>query len=77
MHANASFHANEWINTPVLMQFLNDYLLALTNNGVIRGLVMAPYYDSATLSLVPMVNPDGWIWSFMGCRHKNRTAAKC
>lgn len=59
VHVNGSFHANEWITTPVLIKFLNQYLLALTNNGSIRGLQMWPYYEEATLSIVPMVNPDG------------------
>ncbi len=59
VHVNASFHGNEWITTPVLIRFLNEYLLALTNNGSIRGLVMNPLYEMTTLSLVPMVNPDG------------------
>ncbi|WP_274364299.1 M14 family metallopeptidase [Paenibacillus thermotolerans] len=59
VHINASFHANEWITTPVLVTFINDYLLALTNGMPIRGLNVAPYYASATLSTVPMVNPDG------------------
>jgi len=59
VHANGAFHANEWITTCVLMQFLNDYALALTNNGSIRGLVMAPFYETTMLSVVPMVNPDG------------------
>ncbi|AOZ92662.1 M14 family metallopeptidase [Paenibacillus crassostreae] len=59
VHVNASFHGNEWITTPVLIRFLNEYLLALTNNGSIRGLVMNPLYRTTTLSLVPMVNPDG------------------
>lgn len=59
VHFNASIHANEWITTPVLIRFVNEYLLALTNNGVIRGLSMAPYYSLAALSVVPMLNPDG------------------
>jgi g-D-glutamyl-meso-diaminopimelate peptidase len=59
VHYNASFHANEWITTPVLVTFLNDYLLALTNQSAIRGLEMFRYYQRATLSTVPMVNPDG------------------
>ncbi|MGD6967024.1 M14 family zinc carboxypeptidase [Rossellomorea vietnamensis] len=59
VHINASFHANEWITTPILMRFMNDYLLSLTNRGTIRGVVMEPLYSSVTLSLVPMVNPDG------------------
>lgn len=59
VHYNGSFHANEWITTPVIMQFLNDYLLALTNQTPIRGLYMHPYYSLVSLSIVPMVNPDG------------------
>jgi g-D-glutamyl-meso-diaminopimelate peptidase len=59
VHYNASFHANEWITTPVVMTFLNDYLLALTNKSSIRGLSMVNFYGQTTLSIVPMVNPDG------------------
>lgn len=56
---NGSFHANEWITTAVLMQFLNDYLIALTNREAIRGLEINPYYNQVTISFVPMVDPDG------------------
>jgi g-D-glutamyl-meso-diaminopimelate peptidase len=58
-HVNGSFHGNEWITTPGLVRFLNEYLMALTNNGAIRGRYMLPYYGIASLSVVPMVNPDG------------------
>jgi g-D-glutamyl-meso-diaminopimelate peptidase len=59
VHYNASFHANEWITTPILMTFLNDYCLSLTNGSFIRGLPTSPLYQQTLLSLVPMVNPDG------------------
>ncbi|MFJ5625630.1 M14 family metallopeptidase [Peribacillus loiseleuriae] len=59
VHYNGSFHANEWITTPVIMTFLNDYLLSLTNNVSIRGLHTFPLYQETMLSIVPMVNPDG------------------
>lgn len=59
VHFNGSFHANEWITTPVIMTFVNEYLLALTNGETIRGLNMAPFYESVFLSIVPMVDPDG------------------
>ncbi|MEK4229824.1 M14 family metallopeptidase [Solibacillus sp. FSL H8-0538] len=59
VHYNGSFHANEWITTPILMTFLNDYALSLTNQTTIRGLVTAPLYEQTKLSIVPMVNPDG------------------
>ena len=59
VHVNASFHANEWITTPIVMTFLNDYLLSLTNSSPIRGLYTLPLYMQTNLSIVPMVNPDG------------------
>ncbi|GAA0286716.1 g-D-glutamyl-meso-diaminopimelate peptidase [Gracilibacillus halotolerans] len=58
-HINGSFHANEWITTSVIMRFLNDYALALTTNQAIRELQLLPFFQSVTLSIVPMVNPDG------------------
>lgn len=59
VHFNGSFHANEWITTPITMTFLNDYLLSLTNQNTIRGIETSPLYTQTTLSIVPMVNPDG------------------
>jgi g-D-glutamyl-meso-diaminopimelate peptidase len=59
VHMNGSFHANEWITTAIIMQFVNDYLFSLTNNGSIQGIYMLPFYHEVTLSIVPMVNPDG------------------
>ncbi|QHS22514.1 LysM peptidoglycan-binding domain-containing protein [Virgibacillus sp. MSP4-1] len=59
VHWNGSFHANEWITTPIIMTFLNDYLLSLTNQQPIRGLQVNPFYEEVLLSVVPMVNPDG------------------
>jgi g-D-glutamyl-meso-diaminopimelate peptidase len=59
VHYNGSFHANEWITTPIIMTFLNDYLLSLTNQNSIRGLSTIPLYQQTSLSIVPMVNPDG------------------
>jgi g-D-glutamyl-meso-diaminopimelate peptidase len=59
VHYNGSFHANEWITTPVIMTFLNDYLLSLTNQTSIRGLTTTRFYQQSSLSVVPMVNPDG------------------
>ncbi|MEK5381354.1 M14 family zinc carboxypeptidase [Niallia sp. FSL W8-0635] len=59
VHINASFHANEWITTSILMMFLNDYLLSLTNGTSIENVKTMPLYQAADLSLVPLVNPDG------------------
>ncbi|PLR87582.1 M14 family metallopeptidase [Bacillus sp. V33-4] len=59
VHINASFHANEWITTAILMSFLNTYLLSLTNMNPVQGVTTMNLYNSVDLSIVPMVNPDG------------------
>lgn len=59
VQVNASFHGNEWITTAVLMKFLNDYLLALTNSNSIKGIQALTLYFRSKLFSVPLVNPDG------------------
>lgn len=59
VHVNGSFHANEWITTPIIMKFVNEYLLALTNSRSVRGMNMLPLFMETFFSIVPMVNPDG------------------
>lgn len=56
---NASFHANEWITTPIFMRFLSDYMLALTNGLMIQGISALTIYTGSRLFAIPMVNPDG------------------
>lgn len=59
IHFNASFHANEWITSAILMDLLNTYLLGLTNMTTVRGVDIGPLYLTKELSIVPMVDPDG------------------
>lgn len=59
VHMNASFHANEWITTMVLMNLVNRYLVSLTNRSTLRGINAINLYNETELSIVPMVNPDG------------------
>jgi g-D-glutamyl-meso-diaminopimelate peptidase len=59
VHMNASFHANEWITTMVLMSLVNNYLLSLTSRGKLNKLEAINLYNDVELSVVPMVNPDG------------------
>ena len=59
VHMNGSFHANEWITTPIIMMFLNDYALSMTNGLPMRGIHLLPLFENTMLSIVPMVNPDG------------------
>lgn len=56
---NASFHANEWITTPVLLKFAEDYAEAYSRGTQIAGVPASWLYYSFRLSLLPLVNPDG------------------
>ena len=57
---NAAHHALEWITTPVLMKFIEDFAYAYS-----RGEPLGDGYDPAdiwkrsSLYFIPMVNPDG------------------
>ena len=56
---SASFHANEWITSVVLMKFLADYCYTYQNNLSIFGYSARNLYDNTTIYIIPMVNPDG------------------
>lgn len=56
---NAAFHANEWITTPVLLKFAEDYAEAFSVGSQIGGVRASWLYYGFCLSLLPLVNPDG------------------
>ena len=56
---NAAHHALEWITSPVLMKFAEDFLRAYALGRPIGGYDPREIWDSASVWLVPMVNPDG------------------
>lgn len=56
---SASYHGNEWITSTVLMKFLADYCYCYKNNLNIFGFPARRLFNSTTIYIVPMVNPDG------------------
>ena len=56
---SAAHHANEWLTATVLLKFLEDYAQALETDGTIGGVNARELYETATIFLVPMVDPDG------------------
>ena len=56
---SASFHANEWITSVVLMKFLADYCYTYQNNLSIFGYSARTLYNTTSIYIIPMVNPDG------------------
>ena len=56
---NASFHANEWITTPVLMKFIENMAESYVFDSNLLGISVRDLLNAVTIHLCPMVNPDG------------------
>lgn len=56
---SASHHANEWITSLVLLKFAEELAQAISQNGTIFGIEAQRISDTATIYMVPMVDPDG------------------
>lgn len=56
---SASMHANEWINSPVLMKFVENYAESYVNNGSLYNQNIRELFQRVSIYVAPMVNPDG------------------
>ncbi|MFZ5967878.1 MAG: M14 family metallopeptidase [Bacillota bacterium] len=56
---NAAHHALEWITSPLLMKFTENFLKAYVAETTIRGYDVRDIWDQSTVYIMPMVNPDG------------------
>ncbi|WZL71910.1 M14 family metallopeptidase [Clostridiaceae bacterium 35-E11] len=56
---NGAHHALEWITSPVLMKFIENFSKAYVAETNIRGYDVRDIWDQSTIYIMPMVNPDG------------------
>ncbi|MDR0931342.1 MAG: peptidoglycan-binding protein [Clostridiales bacterium] len=56
---NASHHALEWITTPLLMKFAEQYLKSYALGQTLGGRNINELFNNTSIYIIPMVNPDG------------------
>ncbi len=56
---SASHHANEWITSLVLLKYAEDLCAAFDAGSDLNGTPAAQLLETATIYMVPMVDPDG------------------
>ncbi len=56
---SAAHHANEWITALILLKFAEEFAGAITQKGEIFGTDAERLADTATIYMLPMVDPDG------------------
>lgn len=56
---SASIHANEWITSILLLEFMYEYCSAIQTNSTIWNFSASRLFESVSIYIMPIVNPDG------------------
>ena len=64
-------HGMEWITTLLLMKYVNEYCQAIEERKTFFGLSADYLYQTRTVHVVPMLNPDGVELQSKGCDPEN------
>lgn len=54
---NASHHANEWITTPLLLKFIEEYSESFANGGSLYGTLAVQLFKRHLFILFPWLTP--------------------
>lgn len=68
---NGAHHSLEWITTPLLMKFIENFLKNYTVGKRIRGYDLEQIWNQSSIYIIPMVNPDGVDLVINGLRSDN------
>lgn len=71
VHYNGSHHSLEWITTPLLMKFIENFCRAYSLGASIRGYNVRSIWNISSIYIIPMVNPDGVDLVLQGLRPDN------
>lgn len=55
----AAFHGMEWLNTLIVIKFIEECALAYENRTSLQGSYMFDILNKRSLTVIPCVNPDG------------------
>lgn len=64
-------HGMEWMTTTILLRFCEDLLLAKKNGKAVYNLCPDRFWESHTLYVLPMLNPDGVEYQLHGVDPEN------
>lgn len=64
-------HGMEWMTTTILLRFCEDLLLAKQNGKSVYNLCPDRFWESHTLYVLPMLNPDGVEYQLHGVDPEN------
>ncbi|MGB7605333.1 MAG: M14 family metallopeptidase [Lutisporaceae bacterium] len=56
---NGSHHGIEWITTPLLMKFIENFSRAFARGSSLQGYDVRDIFRRSSIYIIPMVNPDG------------------